>query len=47
MSKNKSAESHKSNQANKNIGTSGQNPANSKAHGNRGKQMNPTNTKKG
>lgn len=32
---------HKSNQANANKGTSGNNTANSKVHGNRGKQLNP------
>nr|WP_321227761.1 hypothetical protein [uncultured Psychroserpens sp.] len=32
---------HKGNQANANKGTSGSNSANSKVHGNRGKQLNP------
>ena len=38
---------HKANQGNANKGTSGSNQANSKVHGNRGKQLNPNqNTKK-
>ena len=32
---------HHSNQQNPNKGTSGANPANAQAHGNRGKQLNP------
>ena len=32
---------HKANQANTNKGTSGSNTVNSKANGNRGKQLNP------
>lgn len=36
---------HKSNQGNSNKGTNGTNNANAKVHGNRGKQMNPNNTK--
>lgn len=32
---------HKANQGNANKGTSGNNLANGKVHGNRGKQMNP------
>lgn len=31
----------RANVLNKNTGTSGTNPANAKAHGNRGKQLNP------
>jgi hypothetical protein len=41
----KSNANHKSNQSNANKGTSGSNSANSHVHGNRGKQMNPTNKK--
>ncbi len=37
---------HKSNQANSNKGTSGSNKAYSKAHGNRGKQLNPNQNSK-
>ena len=37
---------HKSNQANSNKGTSGTNAANSKVHGNRGKQLNPNQNSK-
>lgn len=36
---------HKANQANANKGTSGQNPAHAKVHGNRGAQLNPNNKK--
>lgn len=36
---------HKDNQANSNKGTSGNNPANAKVYGNRGKQMNPNQKK--
>lgn len=47
MAKQKSIKStrnnHKANQNNKNKGTSGSNKANSKVHGNRGKQKNPNN----
>lgn len=35
------SKSHKSNQANSNRGSSGNNKSNSKVHGNRGKQLNP------
>jgi hypothetical protein len=37
---------HKSNQSNANKGTKGSNKANSKVHGNRGKQLNPNQKKK-
>lgn len=36
---------HKANQANANKGTSGQNQAHAKVHGNRGAQLNPNNKK--
>ena len=36
---------HKANQGNNNKGTSGNNPAYAKVHGNRGKQMNPNQSK--
>jgi hypothetical protein len=36
---------HKSNQPNTNKGTKGTNKANSKVHGNRGKQLNPNQKK--
>lgn len=34
-------QNHKSDAMNNNRGTSGTNPANAQAHGNRGKQLNP------
>lgn len=37
---------HKANQVNSNRGTSGNNAANSKVHGNRGKQINPNQNSK-
>jgi hypothetical protein len=40
MSKNNNS-NHKANQANPNRGTTGNNPANAKMNGNRGKQQNP------
>jgi hypothetical protein len=32
---------HRADTLNRNLGTSGTNPANAKVHGNRGKQLNP------
>jgi hypothetical protein len=38
---NKVQRNHRSDQLNSNRGTTGNNPANGHAHGNRGKQLNP------
>jgi hypothetical protein len=43
MSNSKANADHKANQGNSNRGTSGNNQSNAKAHGNRGKQLNPNN----
>ena len=45
MANNKANSNHKANTLNKNSGTSGNNMANAKANGNRGKQMNPNRKK--
>lgn len=43
---NSKQKNHRSNQSNPNKGTSGNNKAYSKVHGNRGKQLNPNQNRK-